>query len=153
MTGDDDSKAVMPVKGSVRNTDEIAIDDDEDEMEEVGAPSRKQQMARMNIQEKAIPAAVPLHPSTYLALFRYPSLLSLTLFFLITSLRGSEVSFWLCDNRYTEGWLRKGRSRKEPWPVLEVKNKLVKSGGGGGRASVSMNGAFTGLARQDEGGG
>jgi hypothetical protein len=79
MTGDDDSKAVMPVKGSVRNTDEIAIDDDEDEMEEVGAPSRKQQMARMNIQEKAIPAAVPLHPSPYLAQFRYPSLLSLSL--------------------------------------------------------------------------
>jgi hypothetical protein len=79
MTGDDDSKAVMPVKGSVRNTDEIAIDDDEDEMEEVGAPSRKQQMARMNLQEKAIPAAVPLHPSPYLAQFRYPSLLSLPL--------------------------------------------------------------------------
>ena len=83
ITGDDDSKAVMPVKGSVRNTDEIAIDDDEDEMEEVGAPSRKQQMARMNIQEKAIPAAVHLHPSPYLAQFRYPSLHSLSLFLLL----------------------------------------------------------------------
>ena len=48
---------------AARNTDEIAIDDDDDEMEEVGeakGPSGKQQMARMNLVEKAIPSAVSL---------------------------------------------------------------------------------------------
>jgi len=59
MGGDDDSAAVMPVKGSAQNTDEIAIDDDDDdEMVEEKGPTGKQQMARMGVQEKAIPAGV-----------------------------------------------------------------------------------------------
>ena len=52
---------MIPVAGSACNTDEIAIDnDDDDEMLEDGAakgPTGKQQMARMNLVEKAIPAA------------------------------------------------------------------------------------------------
>jgi hypothetical protein len=69
MGGDNDS-TVIPVKGSAQNTDEIAIDDDDDEMEEVEkGPSGKQQMARMNLEEKAIPAAVsclsPLLPVSW----------------------------------------------------------------------------------------
>jgi pre-mRNA-splicing factor SYF1 len=61
-TGGDETSSVIPVAGSARNTDEIAIDDDDDdEMLEDGAakgPTGKQQMARMNLVEKAIPAAV-----------------------------------------------------------------------------------------------
>jgi hypothetical protein len=60
MGGDDPAAAIMPVQGSAQNTDEIAIDDDDDD-DDAGAekgPTGKQQMARMNIQEKAIPAAV-----------------------------------------------------------------------------------------------
>ncbi len=61
-TGGDETSSVIPVAGSARNTDEIAIDDDDDdEMVEDGAakgPTGKQQMARMNLVEKAIPAAV-----------------------------------------------------------------------------------------------
>jgi len=59
MGGDDASTAIIPVTGSAQNTDEIALDDDDDDDEGADkGPTGKQQMAKMNIQEKAIPAAV-----------------------------------------------------------------------------------------------
>jgi hypothetical protein len=61
-SGGDETSSVIPVAGSARSTDEIAFDNDDDvEMLEDGAakgPTGKQQMARMNLVEHAIPAAV-----------------------------------------------------------------------------------------------
>jgi len=119
----------MPVKGSAQNTDEIAIDDDDDdEMVEAKGPTGKQQMARMGVQEKAIPAGVSLFLSLSLARVLLPlSTLLLVLLFLQalrerpSQVRDSEVhysplpppflfslrlalSLPLCVCRYTEGW-------------------------------------------------
>jgi len=81
----------MPVKGSAQNTDEIAIDDDDDdEMVEEKGPTGKQQMARMGVQEKAIPAGVSLFLSLSLARVLLP-LSTLHLFLHALKERPSQV--------------------------------------------------------------
>ena len=56
MGGDEES--AVPATAAAHNTDEIALDDDEDEMVEDAGPTGKQQMKKMNLEERAIPAAV-----------------------------------------------------------------------------------------------